>query len=273
MNQYLKQCIAIMLVLPAIYLVWFYVGNQDMTDLVLEAVLVYCMVPITVIFAYMWLGDDGGRYLNGFYGMSPEDRDRFAKYYGIWGIVATVIMTVGLKVLIGGNLLWGLVVTFAPIILYIIPLVIGRKNIKDRHIPLESCSGGTKAAITVLVAVITLIPFVVIDDSVSSSVTIDFGEDSFTVKAPMFDNTFSYDEIDTVEYVSDFDKGRRVWGYGTPEISSGEFQNDFGRYQLAAYTKVTPCIVIFVNSEMYAFNQSSVESTQAAYDMLLSKLP
>ena len=47
MNQYLKQCIALMLVLPAIYLAWFYTGNQDVTDLVLEAVLVYCMVPMT----------------------------------------------------------------------------------------------------------------------------------------------------------------------------------------------------------------------------------
>ena len=273
MNQYLKQCIALMLVLPAIYLAWFYTGNQDVTDLVLEAVLVYCMVPIAILFAYMWLGEDGGKYLNGFHDMSADDRNRFAKYYGLWGIVATVIMTVGLMILLGGDLVWGLVLTLSPIVLYIIPLAIGKKDIRNRRIPLESCSGGVKVIATVLVAVIALVPFVAIDNNGSSSVTIEFGDDSFTVKAPMFDHTFSYDEVDTAEYVSDFDKGRRVWGYGTPEISSGEFQNDVGRYQLAAYTKVTPCIVIFVNSEMYAFNQSSVESTQAAYDMLLSKLP
>ena len=273
MNQYLKQCIALMLVLPAIYLAWFYTGNQDVTDLVLEAVLVYCMVPIAILFAYMWLGEDGGKYLNGFHDMSADDRNRFAKYYGLWGIVATVIMTVGLMILLGGDLVWGLVLTFSPIVLYIIPLVIGKKNIRDRHIPLESCSGGVRAMVTVLVAVIALVPFIAIDGTSTSAVTIEFADDSFTVKAPMFDHTFSYDEVDTIEYDADFEKGRRVWGYGSPTISSGEFQNDFGRYQLAAYTKVTPCIVIFVDSEMYAFNQSSVEATQAAYDTLVSRLP
>ena len=107
----------------------------------------------------------------------------------------------------------------------------------------------------------------------NGSVDVSVGEDSFSVKAPFFDRSFSYDEIGGCEYFEDFPKGKRIMGYSDGTLSSGRYSNSiFGSYELASYSKVRPCIAVSVGGEMYAFNQSSDTLTESLYETLKEKI-
>lgn len=275
-GRYTLQVITVAFVMPTLYLVYLLAFGDDTSDAIIRAPLLYCMIPISVTFGWMWLGDSPGRYINMPSVLPEEELDRFARYYGIWGIAASVIMSLGMCLIVNGEFVLGLLLVFAPIAMFIYPMRYHGKGIGDRRIPLEGITGGRRFLMTVAVASMTLVPFVVtdnIDMSASGSVTVEFGDESFTIRAPMFDETFRYEDVDHVEYVEDFDKGSRKWGYATSQIASGKFHNDmFGDYRLASYVKVKPCVTFSVGGDMYAFNQHDATFTQKAYIDLMARL-
>ena len=67
----------------------------------------------------------------------------------------------------------------------------------------------------------------------------EFGEDSFVVKATYTETLeVYYDDVDSIEIRDDFDVGERLFGFGSPRLSTGTFENEeFGRYTLYAHTK------------------------------------
>ena len=274
MTPYSKLCLGLSLTVPIAYIVLEAVLDANSGSLLLEAVLAFCVVPVAVSGAWMWFSDNAGTYINGFPDLKGEDRNRFANMMGIGVVLCDFVMSLGLALLLASGSLYGILIIVLSLIFIIVPILIFKKN-PNAHIPLKNCSAKTQMALTAVISVVVLLPIPVacmLDDS-GNEVTVTFDEGSFAVRAPMFDHTFSYDEVNGLTFEENFEKGKRIYGYATSEICSGKYSNSlFGEYELASYSKVTPCITFSVNGDMYAFNQADLEKTQQAYNTLCEKI-
>lgn len=91
--------------------------------------------------------------------------------------------------------------------------------------------------VAIIVIPILVVLFVVL--MFVGSVDVAFGEESFVIEVTFTEDLeVKYNEVESVELRDDFDVGSRVYGFGSPRLSTGTFENDeFGRYTLYAYTK------------------------------------
>lgn len=86
--------------------------------------------------------------------------------------------------------------------------------------------------------------------------------------------TVDYAAVDGMEYRESMDFGVRTFGFGSPKLSMGTFQNDeFGAYRLYAYVGCKACIVLENNGSMLVINAKNAEETMALYEKLLEKIP
>ncbi|MBQ3000815.1 MAG: SdpI family protein [Oscillospiraceae bacterium] len=104
------------------------------------------------------------------------------------------------------------------------------------------------------------------------SVTLE-GEE-FVVEASFSETLhIPYENVDSVEYRDSFDIGNREYGFGSPRLSTGVFQNkEFGRYTLYAYTNGEGCIVLRRGDEILVIALKTAEETKAVYDSLAAKV-
>ena len=87
------------------------------------------------------------------------------------------------------------------------------------------------------------------------------------------DLMISYGEIESLELRESFDKGSRNFGFGSPRLSVGAFENaEFGRYTLYAYTACDSVILLRSGDEVLAINGKTAEDTRALYEALLRKV-
>ena len=93
-------------------------------------------------------------------------------------------------------------------------------------------------------------------------------EASFTATAQL-----QYDRVDGMELREDFDIGSRVFGIGSPRLSTGTFQNkELGNYSLYAYTGCDTVIIIRAGESWLVINAETPEETAALYQTLLEKI-
>ena len=82
-----------------------------------------------------------------------------------------------------------------------------------------------------------------------------------------------YDEIDEISCQKDIDTGNRTYGFGTPRLSLGNFQNEeFGAYTLYAYTRADTYIVITSNDDILVIGLKDSKSTEKLYDKILENM-
>ena len=107
----------------------------------------------------------------------------------------------------------------------------------------------------------------------TGNIEVVYGETAFTIEASYWDDlTVDYDAIDSVEYREDFGKGMRTFGFGSPRLAMGSFQNDeCGAYTLYAYTKCDAAVVLTVDEKILVLNGRDAESTRAIYEELLKR--
>ncbi len=245
-------------------------------SLLFSALILVCCFPLLCAMLCMWLHGSGYRFLNvGIDWRSMDDKKsrEVASRWGLWLSIGTAVLLLGMA-LITTNLIIGLVLTVASVGLMLLPFAKGAT--KGSRLPAWPRS--KRIAAVAVFTLLTIVPFAFVMDggagSMSNSVEVSMDEEGFTVKAPFFDHRFSYDEVDDCQYFEDFPKGKRVMGYYDGTISSGKYENDlFGRYELASYSKIRPCIAISIGGEMYAFNQNSDGSTELLYESLKERLP
>ncbi len=103
--------------------------------------------------------------------------------------------------------------------------------------------------------------------NVIGDVTIQYGEDAFTVQTIGGSNlTVAYEDIDSVEYRDEFDIGLKTSGFGSLKLCLGTFENDeFGYYACYVYNGCSSCVVLQVKGEALVINGSDEEQTQAIY--------
>ena len=272
MDKTAKIYLALAMLVPSILTVYIMAAGCSLASLILATVSLFCCYPMICYGLYMWLHGGGYRFLNigvDWSRMTDGEARSTASGFGIWITASMVLLLFSLSILMH-HMVPGFILMAISVAFVFVPLA--RKPEKKRSLPLMTPS---KRALTViLVSAIALIPSMYMFESEGTgSVEITMDDEGISVKAPMFDHRFLYEDIDGCEYYEDFPKGSRVMGYADGTIASGTFKNDmFGRYQLASYVKISPCIAISCDGEMYAFNQSSAGETLALYEVLSSRL-
>lgn len=127
--------------------------------------------------------------------------------------------------------------------------------------------------IVLVVAVLILILSVVM--MFTGNVTIEFGDTHITAKATFYSHaSIAYDDIDEVRLRENIDFGIRTFGFGSPKLSVGTFDNDeFGSYTLYAYTGAKACVMIRCDQKIFIITGKDDASTKEIYQKLTSYLP
>ncbi|MBR3867183.1 MAG: SdpI family protein, partial [Butyricicoccus sp.] len=117
--------------------------------------------------------------------------------------------------------------------------------------------------ISMVIAVIILVACAVL--CFTGDIEVVYGESAFTIEASYYnDLTVDYDAIDSVEYREDFSKGTRTFGFGSPRLAMGSFENEeLGAYTLYAYTGSDAHVVMKVGDRMLAVSGRDAAQTRA----------
>ena len=131
----------------------------------------------------------------------------------------------------------------------------------------------TGKIVTLIVLPLILISVVVL--MFVGSITLKYDESSFTVKATFYNSlTVDYDSVDSIEYRENFDKGSRLFGFGSAKLLAGTFNNDeFGNYTLYSYTTCDSVVIVTVEEKILVISGTDNQNTKEIYDTLLSKCP
>ena len=274
MKQLSKLCLILSIAVPIAYIVLEYAFDVYVSSIIMDAVVAFCIVPVVTSGMWLWFSEDAGKYLNGTPNLHGNDRHRAANLIGFDLTLSGFVMSLGLGLVLSNGSTYGIFIILLSVILILIPYAYcNEKRIHTVGIPFENRSRKAKNALITVASVAVLIPIAAFAGSESNEVTVTFEESSFTVKAPSFEHSFNYEDVNELSLDENFDKGNRAHGYKSPKISSGKFNNSsFSDYYLASYTKVEPCIVFSVGGTMYAFNQADAEKTGQMYDLLYSKI-
>lgn len=252
-------------------LVCFLIG--DILDSLIIVISIAVCVPIATMGLFMYLEGRGYRFINGidWSEFTQEEKRDLSSYVGKFLAIGSVMLLIALNILLDYTIVSAIMI-IVSIGLMLFP--IGKVYAGSKVGPMPEFGRNKKVAYSAVMLVIMFVAAFGLGsiNMASGTVTVDLGDNSFTVKAPMFNETFTYSEIDELEYDPDFDKGDRMGGYGTPTISSGKYKNaQFGTYRLASYTKVDPCVWIKYHGSYYAFNQATDDETRDLYEQLRVK--
>ena len=172
---------------------------------------------------------------------------------------------------------WVLIIGLA--ILAVIPVLYSylyhRKQVKagTAVITPVAVSKTEKLVVRISLAVAAIILLACAALCFTGDIEVVYGETAFTIEASYWDDlTVDYDAIDSVEYREDFSKGTRTFGFGSPRLGMGSFQNeDCGAYTLYAYMKCDAAVVLTIDGRALALNGPDAESTRAIYEELIRR--
>lgn len=135
-------------------------------------------------------------------------------------------------------------------------------------------SKGEKAAlrISALVAPIILIGVVVL--LFTGGVEVTFGNKDFTVTSTYYEDiTLEYSKITKVEFLTDFEKGYRSFGFGSAKLSLGAYSNDeFGNFTMYVYNREETGVKIMSGENILIVNGPDQNKTKEIYLELLKKI-
>ena len=268
-RNYVVACIAVILIV----MMYEFIAYSDFFRSFMMIVVMVVGYPCLVYGLYMFLEGKGSKGINGidFSQYSEDERRNISSYVGLYLAIGSAILMLAISIIMA-NMILGIVLIIVSTAIFLVPFVKkghgADRTFVNRGVP-------TKIAVFVITSFLVVVPSIYLCNSDNSLevVTVEFLDDGFHLKAPMVDESFDYSSIEDLGYDEHFEKGSRQWGYGTPTISSGTFKNaQFGKYTLASYTKVDPCIFFLYKGSYYAFNQESDELTQQAFETLLTKI-
>ena len=122
-----------------------------------------------------------------------------------------------------------------------------------------------------IVTIATAIFLVII--CLKGDIDFSFSEETFTIAADYYDDvTLKYDDITNVEYRESENVGKRVFGFGSPRLLMGMFNNsEFGNYTRYSYAQCSSCVVITLNEKILVINGADDEITKSIYYQLIEK--
>ena len=125
--------------------------------------------------------------------------------------------------------------------------------------------------ISMVISVLILIGCAVL--CFSGDIDVVYGETSFIIEASYYnDLEVAYDAVSSIEYREDFEQGTRAFGFGTPRLSMGSFENEeLGAYTLYAYTGSDAHVVMQVGDRVLAVSGRDAAQTRAIYEKLVNR--
>jgi len=108
----------------------------------------------------------------------------------------------------------------------------------------------------------------------TGDITYTFQEDSLRIEAHYVGGMeVSYDIIDSVELRVSFDVGIRAFGFSSPRLNMGTFENDeFKAYSIYSYNSCESMILLRSGDKVLAINAKTEAETQKLYETLLTKI-
>lgn len=144
---------------------------------------------------------------------------------------------------------------------------------KNNH-SIQSEKYKKRSMISLILGVVTCVVIGII--LFTGNIDVQFYDDYFTAGSSGWATKtiqISYDDIDEMQYVSDIELGKRVWGVGSPIIQSGSFKNElYGRYKLYSYTQCRCYIVIQMDNQYIVINDKDEQKTLELYKNLQLKI-
>ena len=271
METRMRNYILATLLIIAVSLAILVLTSKDFMDVLLPIIGILVVYPCVVMGVYIYLEGTGYRWINGidWSSMTEQERTNTCSYVGFYLAVGCVILGIAISCMLI-NFIIAIILLVVAVILIMAACVSTERAASKKFV---ERSVNSKIAVFLVFSVLTIAPIMVLGSTefTQEAVNVEFDENNVHIQAPMFNYHFEYGLIEDLEFDPDFDKGKRIAGYGTPTICSGTFSNDvFGNYKLASYTQVKPCIFFLYEGKYYAFNQGSNELTQQAYEQLLS---
>lgn len=288
----LALALAAAFLVPLIIVLYLWTVGADAMDLAIQALLLFLMVPLIVLSAYMWATGKGSMLIAG-YNTSPRavrdlyDSAALTRFIGMLMTVSMVLMLVALEsIFLFDDMLsfWALFAVSLVILLGgILYTNTGGRFLKEgvssqdvsRTMSEErSKNKGRTIKLTIIAVVVTVAILIGVFLFLGSgNVNATLMDDRLRIEAPMVDEFIELGDIIEVEWRDSFDAGQRVGGFGGTEVSSGNFRNDdFGRYTLASYNSIPGHIVVHYSGGVLAFNLDSEEKTVQMYEDLRGRL-
>ena len=170
---------------------------------------------------------------------------------------------------------WAVLAVIAAMVLLPIAYsyVYYRKQLSSGTLPEASKGMGGSAAVRgslwftgAVIALVLVLCF-------TGSVTVQFGDAAFTVKSTYWQSlTVAYSDIEALEFRESSEPGVRTWGFGSPRLSVGTFQNgEFGTYTRYAYTGCDACVILTVKGKTLVLSGANDDATAEIYRLLQEK--
>lgn len=269
-----KTYLVLSILVPAAITLAIYLVSRTVFNTLIYGLFAFISVPIAFEGVYMMTTGGAYRFLNigiDWTKVGEEKARNVSSHYGIFMVICGIGLMVGLSFMVSMRFAIGITLLVISIVIVLIPLAFSKKMLDT---PRRRYTNGTAVLLVVLCTVLTAVPAACLGTTGDGvSVTVEMNDDSFTVKAPMFDHTFRYSDVSHIEIVDDFDFGSRMFGYAGANIVSGKWHNgSFGDYELAAFRSNHRCIAISVGGSMYAFNKESAADTTALFDQLNARI-
>ena len=195
------------------------------------------------------------------------------KVWVVCGLVSVAAMflpeDLGIIVLIVSTILLALIPIIYSYLYHRKQLKVGTASPDDYKNYVKGSRYG-KAGIVITVLVLVFVAFILL----GGKYEVNMGEDSLKIEATFWaDYSVKYDEILNVEYREKDPKGSRTNGYGAPNLSMGQFNNDeFGFYTRYTYSSCDSCVVLTIGDDKLVINEKDETSTKELYNKLLEKV-
>ncbi len=289
-TKILIVALAVGFLMPTALIALMLAMGSDVIDVVFHGILLFSLLPILAMSAYMWATGRGASLVAG-YNTSPKsvqdqyDTEKMVKFVGKLVFFSMIPMLLAMESIFFLNDMWPFWILFAIsmaiIIIGVAYMNTGRRFLKEEAVDPKLLITDEERksnrqmlygllAITGIVTVVIVIIVLLI--APGGSVDAELLDEGLNVDAPMVNELVRYEDIESVELRDDLETGRRVGGFGGDNVRSGNFRNDeFGRYILASYNDVPLHIVVYHSGKVLAFNLETVEATRAMYDQLVDK--
>lgn len=107
----------------------------------------------------------------------------------------------------------------------------------------------------------------------TGNVSVEYGEQSFTIKATYwYDKEIAYDEVESIEFRDEEITGSRTGGWGSMRLLLGDFNNkEFGNYLRYTYNNSDSGVILIVKGREIVVSGKDVESTYEIYEELAAR--
>lgn len=122
-------------------------------------------------------------------------------------------------------------------------------------------------------AVIGLVTFTAVM-MFTGTIEMVYHEDCLEIEASYWEDlTVPYEAITAVEYRDEKMDGTREWGFGSPRLLMGAFENEeFGLYTRYTYTGCDACVVVWLGEDVLVLSGRDAASTEEICARLMEKI-